>query len=197
MVSAVIPINFGYNVLNHLKDRTVPELKAISASDRLPFAVLTLNLEHDLNIGNIIRSAHLLGAERVMIVGNNKVDTRACVGSQNYTNIEKFKIPYGMTIEEAVYGQLEKFNYIPIFVEFNENSVPIETIGTYALGILSTGAKPCLIVGNEGAGIPEVLMRPEYPVVHINQRGVLRSFNVSSAASIVIWELSKYLANLK
>jgi len=196
-MSNILPINFGYNVLNHLKDRTVPELKAISASDRLPFAVLTLNLEHDLNIGNIIRSAHLLGAERVIIVGNNKVDTRACVGSQNYTNIEKFKIPDKMTIEDAVYGQLSKFNYIPIFVEYNEDSVPVEEIGLYALGILTTGAKPCLVVGNEGNGIPEVLMRSEYPVVHINQRGVLRSFNVSSAASIVIWELAKYLGNLK
>jgi tRNA G18 (ribose-2'-O)-methylase SpoU len=193
-MNAILPINFGFNVLDHIKDRTVPQLKEISDNDRLPYAVLMLNLEHDLNIGNIIRSAHLLGAERVIIVGNNKVDTRACVGSQNYTNIEKFKIPEGMTIEEAVFGQLTKFNYFLIFVEYNDSSVSVETIGLYAKSILSTGMTPCLVVGNEQAGIPACLMRGEYPVVHIDQRGVLRSFNVSSAASIVIWELSKFLA---
>lgn len=68
-------INNGFNVLDKYKSMTVEEIKLHADNDRLPFAVLSLNLEKDLNIANVIRSAHIFGAERVFTIGWNKVDS--------------------------------------------------------------------------------------------------------------------------
>jgi tRNA G18 (ribose-2'-O)-methylase SpoU len=184
--------SYGFNILDEFKGLSLDDLKTISTEDRLPFAVLCLNLEHDLNIGNIIRTAHLLGAAHVFIVGNNKVDTRGCVGSQNYTNVIKYKIPEGQTVLDAIYMQAETYGYDLVFLEKNEASQDIRSIGNFLTSPSMSGHKICLVIGNEGKGIPEEVMAGRH-VFHIPQHGVLRSLNASSAASIGLWEIYRSL----
>ncbi len=185
-----VPMQYGFNVLDHLKGLPVPELKEIAQQDRLPYAVMCLNLEYDLNIGNTIRTGHLLGAERILIVGNSKVDTRACVGSQNYTHVEKFKIPEGMSVREAVMHKMHEHRYYPLFVEYNARSQPLSKMARAVPMLLDHGFKPCLVLGNENKGIDAEVMG-EFQAFHIPQRGILRSLNVSSAAAIAMWELAQ------
>ena len=173
-----------YNVHDELKHLSVEELQNKSRADRLPYSVLMFNLAHDLNIGNIIRSAHLFGATRVVILGDRKVDSRACVGAQNY--IELVKIRINAADEEDVRNKyldvMEQYNMIPILIDKTENSVDIKTVKG------RPDFHPCLVFGNEGLGIPEDIVRRSGPcALHIAQRGVLRSLNVSSAASVVLY----------
>lgn len=185
----------GYNVLDKFKHLAVSEIKEIADSDRLPFAVLCLNLEKDLNIANIIRSSHLLGAKDVFTLGWNKVDSRGMVGCQNYTNLYKIKIDRDCS-EEVISDKIKEicfeYKYNPVFVEHNDYSISYKSRKFR----MAMNHRPLLIFGNEGKGISENILDDfqNKNIFHIPQRGVIRSLNVSSAASIVISEASNFLS---
>jgi tRNA G18 (ribose-2'-O)-methylase SpoU len=196
----------SFNVHDHLKNLTVPELRAICDQQRNPFAVGLLSVTGDLNLGVIIRSASLMGAEEVILVGRRKWDIRSAVGSQNYIMVSKVG---GLTVDlkidpEVFVGELKARNYLPVFVELGG-----ETLGKFSWKEKLAGmadhyadrdgyAKPCLIMGTEGGGeeggIPPAIMATmaEFPgsfCVSIPQKGVIRSFNVSAAANIVMFDM--------
>lgn len=177
--------NNGYNVLDKYKSLSVEQIKNIADSDRLPYAVLCLNLEKDLNVGNVIRSGHIFGAERVFTIGWNKIDSRSMVGCQNYTNLEKIRVDADDidAVNLKISELCSKYNYEPVFVEYNDTSKSILSRSFKSI----CNKRPLLIMGNEGQGIPTELMKiyENKNIFHINQRGVMRSLNVSSAASVV------------
>ncbi|MCX6783284.1 MAG: hypothetical protein NTZ20_04865 [Candidatus Levybacteria bacterium] len=196
----------NFNVHDEYKDKTIDELKTISDSDRLPFSVCLFNIEYDLNIGNCVRSAHLLGAKNVYVFGKHRVDARAAVGAKNYTNIIRhtFDKPEDMTDDEiaAEFWKMKlEQNIFPIFIEKTTMSKPIVDMNNYITKSIIlkdiSDANICLILGNENRGIPNCILKKYlYPVFHIPQFGVIRSFNVASAASIAMYELSKTLNNI-
>lgn len=185
--------NNGFNVLDKYKNMTVEEIKNYADSDRLPFGVLCLNLEKDLNLGNIIRSSHIFGAENVFTLGWNKVDGRAMVGVQHYTNLYKIRVEtdnYADVIK-TIEGICNSYNYVPVFIEYNNFSKDINSFSFKQICY----KRPLFIMGNEGKGIPDNIMNyfNNKNIFHINQRGVVRSLNVSSAASVVLHEAQKNL----
>ena len=50
---------------------------------------------------------------------------------------------------------------------------------------------PLFIFGSESHGIPENISKAFRAKVSIPQRGVLRSFNVSAAMNIIVWDYIK------
>ncbi len=188
----------NYNVHDHFKMYSVEELKKINASDRLPFAVCITNLDGSLNVGIIIRTACLLGAERVIVFGRRKYDARSCVGSHNYIPIERVDGFVNNRIADTDNAEIDpekfqqvmqKWNYIPIFVE--TNGEPITNMSNFVAG----NGTPCLVLGSESNGIPESILNlyAMHNSLSIPQLGVIRSFNVSAAASIAMWEMYKSL----
>jgi tRNA G18 (ribose-2'-O)-methylase SpoU len=198
----------SFNVHDHLKNLTVPELRQVCDQQRNPFAVCLLSVTGDLNLGVIIRSASLLGAEEVVILGRRKYDIRSNCGAQNYITVSKVGgLMDDLRLDPAVFIQeIRARNYLPIFVELGG-----ETLGKFSwkenltrvaerYANASGFAKPCLIMGQEGGGpeggIPPNILAtmPEFPGsfrVSIPMRGVIRSYNVSSAASITMWDLCR------
>lgn len=188
-------INNGFNVLDKYKHLSVEEIKSFADADRLPYAVLSLNLEKDLNIANVIRSAHIFGAERVFTIGWNKVDSRGMVGCQNYTNLEKVRVDADdlSAVNLKISEICSEYDFEPVFVEYNDDSKPITSNKFKKI----CKKRPLLIMGNEGQGIPTELMKvyENENVFHINQRGVMRSLNVSSAASVVFHQVMTNLTS--
>lgn len=190
-----------YNVHDHLKEYSVEVLQAISSRDRLPYAIMLMNFEHDLNIGNCIRSAHLLGCESVIIFGKNKIDSRSTVGAHNYLNLIKVAVDMESTggVSEAFTAVMDQMNLFPLYIDKTDQSKDIDSVEfSYALkdGNWSGSRRvPCLIFGNEATGIhPDTISKQKHSkFFHIKQRGVIRSFNVASAASIVMYQTSRIL----
>ena len=180
--------NNGFNVLDKFKTMTVDEIKSHADSDRLPYAVLCLNLEKDLNLGNVIRSGHIFGAERVFTIGWNKIDSRSMVGCQNYTNLEKIRVDVDDldAVNLKISEICSDYDYEPVFVEYNDHSTSIKSKNFKRV----CNKRPLFILGNEGKGVPQELMNiyDNKNVFHIDQLGVMRSLNVSSAASVVLHE---------
>lgn len=192
-----------YNVHDHLKGKSVEELKLINQADRLPYGVAVINLTGSLNIGIIIRTACNLGAERVIVFGRRKYDARSCVGSHNYLPVERIggfieELAPEMEIDPDKFKQtMAHFNYTPVFLE-----TPCEYEigdaswkGLAARGFME-GPKPCLVFGSEGKGIPQTIMSQGL-TYSIPQLGVIRSYNVSAAASIAMYEMYKAMRNMR
>jgi tRNA G18 (ribose-2'-O)-methylase SpoU len=182
----------SFNVHDHYKDLSVEDLKLISNATRLPYAVCLLNLEYDLNIGNCIRSANIFGAERVFIFGHRRYDLRSTVGAHHYIDIVKYDFDE-LTNDEVICTQFEnmvsEYNLEPLIIDKTNTSVDISHPYIYKV---CNDKMPCLVFGNENAGIPTCLTN-KYPCFHIPQRGVIRSLNVASAAAVAMYEFSKYI----
>lgn len=180
-----------YNVHDSVKDMSVEQLQILSSKDRLNFSVCLLNLEYDLNIGNCIRSAHLLGAQSVFIFGKRKYDSRSTVGAHNYTKVIRIEvedIEDRDLIASKFTSMVVDYSLYPLMIEKNRHSLPISKIRRTADYI--PGELPCLVIGNEQSGIPDYIVEG-HQSYHIEQRGVIRSFNAASAAAIAMYEFTR------
>lgn len=187
----------GFNVHKRFDHLTVPELQEVCKKDRNPFAVCALSVTGDLNIGSMIRTASLYGAEKFYIFGRRKYDRRGVVGANNYIEIEAIdglvKEANGEIIGFDVnlfWATMLSSPYYPIFIEQGG-----EVLGKFNWDAFLSQSqfKPCLIFGNENRGIPENIMNldgcPGSLTVSIPQCGVIRSHNVSVASGIVMHDL--------
>lgn len=176
----------AWNVHDHLQDKTLEELENIQKENTAPFAVCVLNLYGDLNVGIILRTACVFGAERAFIVGKKKYDKRSTVGAHKYLEIHKVGGKRGRDHIDpmALRTAIEGCGYDPVFIE--QGGTPLHHVHWGTL----TERKPCLIFGNESNGIDPELIREEDRVISIPQFGVLRSLNVATAASIVIHDVT-------
>lgn len=186
----------SYNVHDYLKGMSVEELQVLSARDRIGFSIMLMNFEHDLNIGNCIRSAHLLGVNTVIIFGKNKIDSRSTVGAHNYLNLVKVAVDLDKEdVVDAFKQILMRLKMKPIYIDKTPGSEDIESQNFKTTLLNNYGMQPCLIFGNEATGIhPAIKATPCY---HIKQYGVIRSFNVASAASIAMYKACQIIEGSK
>lgn len=186
-----------WNVRDDLKSYNLDELKCVQHLATLPFAVCAINITGDLNLGVMMRTACLLGAERFIIYGRHGYDRRSTVGAQNYIDIIKAgSIDRGGSLEvdyTEFFPLMDKLNYDPIFFETGGKSLYDIDMTPYTDYV--NAKTPCLVFGNEGVGIDRSLLAGQ-KVISIAQRGVLRSLNVCAAASIAIEYFSHKLSKL-
>jgi tRNA G18 (ribose-2'-O)-methylase SpoU len=171
------------NVREELKSNSIEENQAIARSTTKNFAVATFDLKGDLNLGVIMRTAHLCGAKDFFILNHRQWDRRSAVGVQNYLNVEKHdeckdwnssreflasRKYIGIVVEHG--GKLLK-EFIPRYKELFTDDKPYS---------------PCFIFGPEDTGFDETWPRH----IELEQTGVTRSYNVSAAAAIILYNWS-------
>jgi tRNA G18 (ribose-2'-O)-methylase SpoU len=150
----------------------------------LPVGLMLLNLDGNMNIGMSIRSAAVLGCSDVWVIGKRCYDRRSEVGARNYIHVHRLKEI------ESPKKFFEEAGWQPILVE--QGGVAIEDYKFSFSG--ASGGKPVVfIVGSESHGIPKEWLEElsDCPRLSISQYGMIRSFNVSAAASIVLYEYTK------
>ena len=185
----------GWNVHDHLKNMSVEEINEWCEPHRLSFSVCLLSITGDLNIGVMIRTAHNLGASSVITIGRRIYDKRSTVGSHNYIPLHRINgfLPNSCEIDVNIFSKTMKdFGLFPIFIETGG-----EDLGTFSWKdkLSKTSLTPCFVFGSEGEGISDDILstKEEFRsfIVGIPQRGAIRSFNVSAAGAIVLWDFVK------
>ncbi len=180
-----------YNVRDEYKNNSVEENIAICNKEHLKFSVGCINITGELNIGMMIRSACLLGAENFYIFGRNKFDRRSTVGAENYINIVQYSYDDPIHADAEINERLEymlKWNTVVLCEQGGDE------IGSrkMALKYSEEMINPLFLFGSESHGIPPLITTNEhFYKVSIPQRGVLRSFNVSAAMNIICWDYIK------
>lgn len=206
----IVAMQNPQNVRAEFKDMTLEECQDKCFADRLPFDACFLNITSDLNVSASIRTLHLLGVEKIFILGKKKLDRRALVGAEFYTDIEYMG---GLNldtleIENEVFLEMLSKNedYFPIFVEMGgENLRDINWKESLAkvnsLHQDYQSYRPLLIFGNEHRGIGDNILAlkdklPRSMVVSIPMKGVLRSLNVSASVAMVTWNMVSQMYNV-
>ena len=139
---------------------------------RHPFHIAIENLDHDFNIGSIVRTANAFLAKEVHIVGRKRWNRRGAMVTDRYQHIHHHESVEDLRSWCA------------------EHDLPI--IGLDNI----TGARPleqfdlpescCLLFGQEGTGLSTEAQRACSSTVSIAQFGSTRSINVGAAAAIAM-----------
>lgn len=189
-----------YNVLDEYKNKTNEELKNIQENSKLPYQVMLFNLNGDLNISSMIRTSLLSGAESIWVYGRRRFDRRGLVGADKYINInvingfEGESINYDLNKLEYI---LNAFNLFPIYGEHGGIELHKFDWKANLAKIYSLNKKPIIIMGNESKGFDEKTMNffdsfGSYRI-SVPQKGVLRSYNVGHALSIILWDMRRQM----
>ena len=140
--------------------------------NRHTFHVAIENLEHDFNIGSIVRTANAFLAAEVHIVGKRRWNRRGAMVTEQYQHLRHHE----SAAEFIAWAQTER---MPILAIDNvEGSVPIET---YVM------PQACvLLFGQEGPGLSAESLAAATAVLRIEQFGSTRSMNAGAAAAVAM-----------
>ena len=166
---APFPYSNLQDILNHAK-----------AKGRDPFIVILDHLTDPHNLGAIIRSANICGADGVIIPNRRSasltaVSVKASSGAVSHTPIVKVT-NLSQTIDE-----LKKKGFWIMSTDMKGNPYyKADYKGSLAI-----------VIGNEGTGISEKVKKQCDFSVSIPVHGEIESFNASAAAAIIFAEAAK------
>lgn len=139
---------------------------------RHPLQIAIENLEHDFNIGSVVRTANAFNVSAVHIVGRKRWNRRGAMVTDRYLSVHHHESAQ----ELAKWAQEHELTIVAL--ENVEGSVPIETFDL---------PHDCLLlVGQEGGGLSAEAIEVAEAVVEITQFGSTRSLNAGAAAAIAM-----------
>lgn len=156
---------------------------------RFPIVLLADNLMGDANIGSLFRLADAFNIEKIVFCGSPVNLNSNRLKRTARATVERVVNEYWEDPVEALAHYMEH-SYKPIGLEITSDSVPLDTFR------FEKEKKIVLVVGNERHGISPVLLEKIPTKVHITMFGSNSSMNVSQAAGIAFYEISKTLPSL-
>lgn len=145
---------------------------------RNPLEIAIENVEHDFNIGSIVRTANSFNVQKVHIIGKKKYNRRGAMCTDKY-----LKIIHHPTIDDFIKTQggrelVAIENNTPRAKPLNDKNFTRDTT---------------LIFGSENNGITPELLEKAKDVRFIESFGSTRSVNVGVAAGIAMYEYTRQI----
>lgn len=144
--------------------------------------VLALETVQDpVNLGTILRTAEALGVDLVVLTRDccDIYAPKVARGSMGAV----FRLPFHIT--DDLPGLIERFN------AFGNSYAAVLDETSVSLNDCSFEGAVLAVVGNEGNGITPKTIKACTHRLYIPMRGDAESLNVSAAASIILWEMTK------
>lgn len=160
------------NVEDKYRYWTVEAIKTDLDKQRHAFHIAVENLQHDFNIGTIVRSANAFNAGAVHIIGRRQWNKRGAMVTDRYLDVF-----YHATAADFV-----------VAMEGRQVVVVDNQEGAIELSKTELPKNCVLVFGGEGPGVSQELCRVADRMVAIEQFGSTRSVNVGVAAGIVMYE---------
>lgn len=164
------------NLTDEYKGKTNEQIFDALEKKRISLEIAIENVEHDFNIGSIVRTANSFNAKTVHIIGKKKYNRRGAMCTDKYLKIE-----HHATIEDFLKTQKQR------------ELVAIENNVNLARPLHEKQFQPntTLIFGSENNGITEELLKIATDVRFIESFGSTRSVNVGVAAGIAMYEYAR------
>ena len=188
------------NIIDILKNKSDNYIQNYISNSVYNYYNLGLNIHGDMNIGCMLRSSHQCGCKKFIIYGKKKYDKRSSVGAQYYISCQFLTDDVKLILEKDDYILDENilYNYIienkclPIFVELDNQSIKVtkDNIKFIILESIRLDLVPLFIYGNETYGISNNILNIRNKLIYhytleLKQKGILPSYNVSNALSII------------
>lgn len=145
---------------------------------RTPLEIAIENIEHDFNIGSIVRTANSFNVKKVHIIGKKKYNRRGAMCTDKYLQIE-----HHPTIEDFL--KTQKSRELVAIENNTERAKPLMN----KRFIQDT----TLLFGSENNGISPELLEKAQDVRFIESFGSTRSVNVGVAAGIAMYEYARQI----
>ena len=164
------------NLIDEYKGMANEQIFDSLARKRNTLEVAIENVEHDFNIGTIVRSANSFNVSKVHIIGRKKYNRRGAMCTDKY-----IEVVHHATIDDFLATQQGRElvaieNNTPRALPLNDKKFIQETT---------------LIFGSEGDGISSELLEKAHDVRFIESFGSTRSVNVGVAAGIAMYEWTR------
>ena len=166
------------NLIDEYKGLENEQVFSALETKRTPLEISIENVEHDFNIGSIVRTANSFNVDKVHIIGKKKYNRRGAMCTDKY-----LKIVHHSTIEDFLKTQEDR-ELVAI-----ENNTP----RAKALNDKRFVEKTTLIFGSENNGITKELLDKANDVRFIESFGSTRSVNVGVAAGIAMYEYTRQI----
>ena len=161
------------NLIDEYKGMDNAQIFAELSKKRTPLEIAIENVEHDFNIGSIVRTANSFNARKIHIIGKKKYNRRGAMCTDKY-----LEIIHHPTVDDFLKTQKNR-ELIAI-----ENNIP----GAKPLHAKKFPPDTTLIFGSENNGITEGLLKSTHEIRYIESFGSTRSVNVGVAAGIAMYE---------
>lgn len=161
------------NLIDEYKGLSNEEVFEALSKKRNGLEVAIENVEHDFNIGTVVRNANSFNVSKVHIIGKKKYNRRGAMCTDKY-----LEILYWDNIEDFLVSQQGR-ELVAI-----ENNTP----RALPLGDKEFTGKTTLIFGSENNGISAELLEKAQDVRYIESFGSTRSVNVGVASGIAMYE---------
>ena len=160
------------NLIDKFKGQPNEQVKTELNKSRTPLEIAIENIEHDFNIGSIVRTANSFNVQKVHIIGKKKYNRRGAMCTDKY-----LEILHHPTITDFLKTQE------------NRELVAIEnnTERARPLSKKQFAKDTTLIFGSEGGGITPELLEKAHDIRYIESFGSTRSVNVGVAAGIAMY----------
>jgi 23S rRNA (guanosine2251-2'-O)-methyltransferase len=156
-------------------------LEAAEASGRPPLIVVLDGIQDPHNLGAIIRSAHALGAHGVVIGKDRAVPVTGLVAKASAGAVEHCPIARVVNISRA----LEELKEAGVWVAAADIDSPEPLWKARLDGPLA------IVVGAEGAGVREGVLKHCDFRLRIPMAGQVGSLNASVSAAILLYEVAR------
>ncbi|MBC8344184.1 MAG: RNA methyltransferase [Bacteroidetes bacterium] len=155
-------------------------------SKKLPIIILLDNIRSMHNVGSVFRSSDAFLIEKIILCGFTPRPPHRDIHKTALGATESVDWEYSADIQGTI-SRLKKNNYIIVGLEQADEQISLEEF------IPKSNEKYVIILGNELTGIHEEIMNDLDLCLEIPQYGTKHSLNVSVAAGIMMYHLSKYL----
>lgn len=160
------------NVTDHYRYWSNAAIVADLNQKRSSLEIAIENLEHDFNMGTIVRTANAFNATAVHIIGRKQWNKRGAMVTNRY-----LQVLHHPTISDF----LQTIGKRPLIAIDNQ-------AGAKKLHEVELPKSGVLIFGSEASGISAELLAYCQTMIEIEQFGSTRSINVGVAAGIVMYE---------
>jgi len=166
------------NLIDEYKGMPNEQVFTALGQKRTPLEIVIENLEHDFNIGSIVRTANSFNVSKVHIIGKKKYNRRGAMCTDKYLEI----------IHHPAIADFLK-------TQKNRELVAIENNihGAKPLHAKKFAKDTTLIFGSENNGITPGLLEKAHEIRFIESFGSTRSVNVGVAAGIAMYEYARQI----
>lgn len=164
-----------------LNRKTVEQFRE---SEKFPLVVVLDNVRSMHNVGSVFRTADAFLISGIRLCGYTPRPPHRDIHKTALGATETVAWKYAESTTEAV-QELKDEGYSIFAVEQVEKSIPLHEFSSTIRG------KMAVVFGNEVTGIDAEVLKLCDGSIEIPQFGMKHSLNISVAAGIVLWELTK------
>lgn len=164
------------NLIDKYKGLSNEQVFSALEKTRSPLEIAIENVEHDFNIGSIVRTANSFNVSKVHIIGKKKYNRRGAMCTDKY-----LEIIHHSTLEDFLKTQVGRE-----LVAIENNTPRAKPLHNKHFVTTTT-----LIFGSENSGITPELLEKSHDVRYIESFGSTRSVNVGAAAAIAMYEWTR------